>query len=341
MNHNTLRLFLLFVLTFCLFSTNVTYAQIEGKRVQVVQQMNGEYEPISLSAEIQWISEPWYRALDDENAQMPYLAYMPEKDRVVMMVVTHHPTHTALIFSDDHGKTWSKRKWLITDTVGLPKPGIALGLTNLGNGKLQAYPLDITQGRWLSSDFGESWKLLPFHDSVDTRSVWDPMLVVKDSKGHIKKVFEASWRPTGVAWGSPEGFYSQGYFRSSIDEELTWSDEVKVPQWLGVNEVNLIQASNGNLVAACRTDYPKRFAHHHLDHYGGLSVSISKDNGNTWSDLNPLYEWGRHHPSMVLMPNGDIVMTYVVRLGYPATHEGFPQFGVEALVSHDNGKTWD
>jgi len=341
MNHNTLRLFLLFVLTFCLFSTNVTYAQIEGKRVQVVQQMNGEYEPISLSAEIQWISEPWYRALDDENAQMPYLAYMAEKDRVVMMVVTHHPTHTALIFSDDHGKTWSKRKWLITDTVGLPKPGIALGLTNLGNGKLQAYPLDITQGRWLSSDFGESWKLLPFHDSVDTRSVWDPMLVVKDSKGHIKKVFEASWRPTGVAWGSPEGFYSQGYFRSSIDEELTWSDEVKVPQWLGVNEVNLIQASNGNLVAACRTDYPKRFAHHHLDHYGGLSVSISKDNGNTWSDLNPLYEWGRHHPSMVLMPNGDIVMTYVVRLGYPATHEGFPQFGVEALVSHDNGKTWD
>ena len=41
------------------------------------------------------------------------------------------------------------------------------------------------------------------------------------------------------------------------------------------------------------------------------------------------------------MPNGDIVMTYVVRLGYPATHEGFPQFGVEAVVSRDNGQTWD
>ncbi len=312
-----------------------------GKREHVVQQINGEYEPASLAAEIQWISEPWYRALDDENAQMPYLAYMPEKDRVVMLLVTHHPTHTALIFSDDHGKTWSERKWLSTDAEGLPKPGIALGLTNLGGGKLLAYPENVTHGRWQSSDFGETWKLSPVDDSVDRRYVWNPLLVVKDSEGQVSNLLEASWRPTGVAWGSADGSYSQGYFRSSTDEGKTWSDEVKIPQWLGVNEVNMIQASNGDLLAACRTDYPRRFAHHKLDHFGGLAVSNSKDEGKTWSDLKPLYEWGRHHPSMVSMPNGDIVMTYVVRLGYPATHDGFPQFGVEAVVSHDNGQTWD
>jgi hypothetical protein len=34
-------------------------------------------------------------------------------------------------------------------------------------------------------------------------------------------------------------------------------------------------------------------------------------------------------------------MTYVVRLGYPNTADGFPQFGVEAVVSSDNGQTWD
>ena len=312
-----------------------------GKREHVVQQLNGEYEPASLPAEIQWISEPWYRTLDDENAQMPYLAYMAEKDRVVMLVVTHHPTHTALIFSDDHGKTWSERKWLSTDTEGRPKPGIALGLTNLGGGKLLAYPENVTHGRWLSSNFGETWNLSPVQDSVDRRYVWNPLLVVKNPEGDVTRLFEASWRPTGVAWGSPEGSYSQGYFRSSTDEGKSWSDEVKVPQWLGVNEVNIIQASNGDLVAACRTDYPKRFAHHKLDHFGGLAVSISKDEGKSWSDLKPLYEWGRHHPSMVLLPNGHLVMTYVVRLGYPATHDGFPQFGVEAVVSHDNGQTWD
>lgn len=312
-----------------------------GKREHVVRQRNGEREPASLSAEIQWISEPWYKERSDENAQMPYLAYLPEKDRVVMMVITHHPTCTALLFSDDHGKTWSERKWLHTDAEGRPKPGIALGLTNLGGGKLLAYPENVTHGRWISSDFGETWKLLPVHDPAKARYVWDPLLVVKNSEGHVRKLFEASWRPTGVAWGSPQGFYSQGYLRSSTDQGHTWSDEVKVPQWLGVNEVNMIQASNGDLVAACRTDYPKRFAHYKLDHFGGLAVSISKDEGKTWSALNPLYEWGRHHPSMARMPNGDIVMSYVVRLGYPATHEGFPQFGVEAVVSPNNGKTWD
>ena len=34
-------------------------------------------------------------------------------------------------------------------------------------------------------------------------------------------------------------------------------------------------------------------------------------------------------------------MTYVVRLGYPHTADGYSQFGVEAVVSSDNGQTWD
>ena len=34
-------------------------------------------------------------------------------------------------------------------------------------------------------------------------------------------------------------------------------------------------------------------------------------------------------------------MIYVVRLGYVNTKDGFPQFGVEAIVSHDHGRTWD
>lgn len=317
-----------------------------GQRTHVVQQMNGEQKPTDLPADIQWISEPWYKTRNDENAQMPYMVYLPEKDRVVMMVITHHPTHTAFIVSDDHGETWSERRYLSVDKNGNPKPGIAVGLTNLGSGKLLAYPDNVTHGRWLSSDFGTTWCFEDVHDSAKTRYVWDPLLVVKSSDlknsgQHVTKLFEASYRPTGVAWGSAEGFYSQAYFRSSLDEGQTWSDEVKVPQWLGVNEVNLIRASNGHLVAACRTDYPSRFAHHKLDHFGGLAVSISKDEGKTWSELNPLYEWGRHHPSMVRMPNGDIVMSYVVRLGLPATRYGFPQFGVEAIVSRDNGQSWD
>jgi len=101
-----------------------------------------------------------------------------------------------------------------------------------------------------------------------------------------------------------------------------------------------VRAKNGDLVAACRTDFRGKFRTE-VDHYEGLAVSVSKDNGYTWSSPNRLYDWGRHHPSMVVLPNADVVMTYVVRRGYPDTAEGFPQFGIEAVVSHDNGQTWD
>ena len=42
---------------------------------------------------------------------------------------------------------------------------------------------------------------------------------------------------------------------------------------------------------------------------------------------------------MVLLPNGEILMTYVVRMGYPDTDDGYPQFGIEAVISRDNGNT--
>jgi hypothetical protein len=34
-------------------------------------------------------------------------------------------------------------------------------------------------------------------------------------------------------------------------------------------------------------------------------------------------------------------MTYVVRKGYKDSADGFPQFGIEAILSRDNGETWD
>ena len=116
---------------------------------------------------------------------------------------------------------------------------------------------------------------------------------------------------------------------------------VPAPEFDGINEVCPIRAGNGNIVATCRTDPPEKYRTFRFDHYEGFGVSISRDNGYTWSKVNQLYDWGRHHASTVLLPDGAIVVTYVVRLGYPDTADGFPQFGIEAVVSHDNGETWD
>lgn len=324
----------------------VTRAQLEqylpsskphpfARREHVVLQLDGEKKPISRPAEMQWISQPW----NGENAQMPYLVHLPEKDRLLMLVQCGQPIHSALITSDDRGKTWSPRQWLSVDAAGQPS-GVGLGLTRLGRQELLAFPEDL-KSFWRSTDHGQTWKSSAGMRSGSEHYAWDPLLVVRDAKGQIARVAQGCWAPTGVAWGSADAPYSQAHFRTSSDEGRTWSDAAKVPHWLGVNEVHMIAAANGYWVAACRTDYPARFARFQFDHYGGLGVSISKDQGKTWSELKQLYEWGRHHPSLVLLPNQNLLMTYVVRLGYPNNAEGLPQFGVEAMISRDHGQTWD
>ena len=324
----------------------VTRAQLEwylpaskphpfAQREHTILHLDGEKKPVPLPAEMQWISQPW----NGENAQMPYLVYLPEKDRLLMLLESGQPIQTAFITSDDHGQRWSPRRWLSVDGDGRPN-GVGLGLTSLGGGKMLAFPEDL-KTLWSSSDYGQTWSCSGVKETVSEKYTWDPLLMVRGVNGRIQRVAQACWTPTGVAWGSPDGFYSQASFRTSSDQGQTWSEPTKVPQWLGVNEVSMIVARNGDWVAACRTDYPRRFARLQFDHYGGLGVSISKDQGKTWSDQKRLYEWGRHHPSLVLLPGGRILMTYAVRLGYPDSAQGFPQFGVEAVISRDNGRTWD
>lgn len=306
------------------------------KPEHVVLQLDGEKAPISLPAEKQWLSH----LRDGENAQMPYLVYMPEKDRVLMLASCRKPCVAALTASDDHGQTWSPRRWLSADKDGHPNAD-GLGLTYLGQGKLVAMPEGLTSF-WFSSDYGETWERFEVPDSHKGLYTWDPLLVIHGADGRVERLTQSCWKPTGVARESSVDKYSQAYLRSSTDEGRTWTEPEKVPQWLGVNEQTIIIARNGDWVAACRLDNPPWSACREIpDLYSGLGVSISKDQGKTWSDVKTLYEFGRHHPSMVLLPDGRILMTYIVRLGYPNTAAGFPEVGVEAVVSYDNGRTWD
>lgn len=304
------------------------------QREHTVLLLNDKMKPTALPAEMQWISKPW----NNENAQMPYLVYMPEKDRLLMLVECHKPTLTAFITSDDHGKTWSSRRWLSVDKNGKPNAE-AMGLAYLGSGKLIAYSGDISQ-HWRSSDYGQTWENLHSKLPTGTRYGWDPILPVKNANGGLRLV-QPAYRETGKPFGASDGPFSQGCLLFSNDEGRTWDNELVVPQWLGISEVCLLVAQNGDWVAACRTDNHGRFARNGLDQYSGLGVCISKDQGKTWSKLNTLYEWGRHQPHMVLLPDGRILMTYVIRNGYPTTADGLPQFGVEAVISSDNGQTWD
>ena len=243
--------------------------------------------------------------------------YMPEKNRLFLQT-------TVGLYSDDLGATWIE-----TPTA----PG---RLTHLGDGNALAVGGELS----LSRDYGTTWETLgprpPLPDGKAAYSL-GAMVVDRDpASGSIVRLVESV-------------FHDDAYVRFSTDGGRTWPTLLKAP-W--ISETTLIRASNGDLVAATRTDgrasiadpeapFDWRRAGGERDFYSGLGVSISKDNGQTWSPVTKLYEAGRHHPSMVLLANHDLVMTYVVRLGYDDTVEGLPQYGIEAVVSHDHGQTWD
>ncbi len=311
-----------------------------------VIQINGAQPVIELPYQCKVINE----GLDGLSLFLPYVCYMPEKDRLILLVTRRKyeaPTSETfhdqpmLMFSDDHGDTWSAPEPVRTGSGELQ--GAALSLAYLGNGKLMMLQGEHAGAWLLSRDYGEKWERL----SASRGSIWDlPFVDVDPSTRRVKRISEQSY--SGMRrwdWDpylpGPTDPFSQGFLRFSLDEGRTWGEEIKIPQWLGVNEVTIVRAANGDLVAGCRTDLPKRFEQT-MDEYAGLGVSISKDNGVTWSEVNMLYDWGRHHPSMVRLSTGELVMSYLVRRGYPDTPDcAFPQFGEEAIVSFDNGQTWD
>jgi hypothetical protein len=296
-----------------------------------VYQLNGKAKAIKLPSEYQLVSRGW-----PAPALVPYLAYMPEKDRVAMLVLYEGKNRDiAISFSDDRGATWSIPKYLHLDEKGNAAAG-GLTLTYLGGGTL------LTE-HWISRDYGETWEALP---KQNIREVWLPALVDRDPKtGKVTRLAKAYWSPIRT-WGTGlTGPYSQAYISFSYDEGKTWQDEIKVPQWLKVCEIALARAANGDMVAACRLDLNQRLDPTAMDNYTGTGVSISKDNGKTWSDpFDPtmvLFGWGRTHMWLETLPDGDLVMTYNVRRGFPDAPSGYPQFGIGAMVSHDHGRTWD
>ena len=73
----------------------------------------------------------------------------------------------------------------------------------------------------------------------------------------------------------------------------------------------------------------------------GTGVSISKDNGKTWSKIKQIFEPGRHHPDLVRLPNGNLVMTVIRRIDIQNGRLVSYRRGCDAVISRDNGLTWD
>lgn len=262
-----------------------------------------------------------------------------------------------IAFSQDGGATWSPFQ-AIPGAKGRPQL-----LTWLGGGRLSFVTETFDGGqprRFFSSDYGRTWTESVEHPGTKDGhgfSVEGNAWVDRDEHGAPKAILEIGYY-VEAGKTHPTGDFT-GVFRRSLDGGRTWVDEVSPPQWKftvehegkewlrGVSEGSVVRAANGDLVAALRTDMPpKYFAGPHDDSLEGTAISISKDDGKTWSELQFLFEAGRHHANLQRLPNGDLVCTLIVRDDIQAgkLNQGeltSSRRGCDALVSHDHGRTWN
>jgi hypothetical protein len=110
------------------------------------------------------------------------------------------------------------------------------------------------------------------------------------------------------------------YLLRSRDSGRTWDDPTLVAT--GYNETALVGLPNGDLLAALRSD----------DRGQMLSVCRSSDAGRTWSKPIQITSEMEHPADLTVLSNGWVLMAFGVR------HE---PLGVQALISRNNGHTWD
>jgi len=310
-----------------------------------------------------WVTRPALRQVlkhPDSEFTMPFgLVQMAGGEIAILCSREKQPAQGAKVFepiiafSKDGGETWSDFA-VIPGTKGRPQY-----LEWLGGGRLSFITEVFEKGskpqRIFSDDFGRTWK-----ESIDHPPTKDGMTfnvegnawIDRDEHGAAKAILELGWHLLPGKSHPKDDF--NVVFRRSLDGGKTWIGEVSPPQWKftvehngkkwlrGVSEGAIVRATNGDLVAALRSDMPPRyFDGPNDDSLEGTSISISRDDGKTWSDMQFLFDAGRHHANLQRLPNGDLVSTLVVRDDIQDGKLASHRRGCDALISHDHGKTWN
>ncbi len=305
-----------------------------------VLQGDGRGGWVSRPAKIQAVRHP------TSKMTMPFgLVRMDNGELALQCSAEGKPTRPVIAFSRDDGDTW-------TSFVEIPGAnGRPMLLTYHGGGKLSF----VAGRRFFSYDYGRTWtdsvvhpqtrQGRPFHLEGNA---W----VDFNEAGKARAILELGWH---YAPGKKHPRDDASVvFRRSVDGGRLWIDELSPPQWKftmrhagkswlrGVSEGAIVRAANGDLVAALRSDMPPVFFDGpHDDSLEGTAISISKDDGKTWSKMNILFYAGRHHANLQRLPNNDLVCTVVVRGDFDGLKRAGDRRGCDALISRDNGQTWN
>lgn len=232
-------------------------------------------------------------------------------------------------FSDDGGQTWDKESRVILKneygegTIMCPgfipvKEGIALTYSHK---KSDSYLISMMH---TSYDDGESWEK-PTVCQKDTG--YYPVLnqgVIRLKSGRLLMPVALHKTPQDSVfnwWGKIFCYYSD-------DEGQSWTANKKLvpnPDHVLLQEPRLIELQNGNIAMYMRTDVRKQY------------ISVSKDQGETWSEVAPSNINSPRSPMSVkrIPSTGDLLLVW----NNNKTKEIRTPLNI--AISKDEGKTWE
>lgn len=287
--------------------------------------------PISLSVVRKNIKKPEYQEAESysflmKSPKFPHLERMDDGTIVLFVSALIKNERVGLMLkSKDEGKSW---------TTPVQTPFHRAGPVNLGNGKLMAlHP----GGYYLSNDGFETFSAfkkfptLPDGRWLGTDAAYTRPLV----EGNIMTFILCAPINDQIDWEKGKLFTQAVLMRYLINEDKLEVQKMFEPE-LALNEGSITRASNGNLVAAFRTQLLGMVIPN--DNWMGLATSFSTDNGHTWSLPVQQFSMGVVHYNFQTLPDKSLLMTYAARI---SQLDGHPHHGIEAVRSTDNGITWD
>ena len=228
-------------------------------------------------------------------------------------------------YSDDEGNTWSQPAEFHR---GLERPQPV----SLGGQRLMLIPMDDDGFLSFSDDGGRSWSdKQPFPRLADGRITYHKGSVLVEDDA-ITAVFMASGEPHGET-----NWRAYSLLRRSRDGGRTWNEGIWLPPQWQTSEGAITRAQDGALVVALRTAQPPDYPSY-SDHWRRVTTARSMDEGQTWTDHQVHFKYGKVHSDLITLKDGRILLTYAARLG---ELDGRVYHGIEAVISRDHGRTWD
>ncbi len=225
-----------------------------------------------------------------------------------------------ILHCDDEGRTWSEPREI----------SIHGTLVSLRGKKLMVCDDQVI----VSDDAGESWsEPEPFGPArlPDGKACYHHGTMAVEGE-RVASIHCYTCPPYG-----PTGWTAYSVLRLSNDLGRTWGDPIPLPPEWCTSEGSVTRAKDGALVASFRTAQALGLPSY-CDAWRRITTARSMDDGQTWTHHQVHFDYGKVHSELLTLSNGDIVMTYAVRMG---ELDGQMYHGVEAVLSHDHGKTWD